>query len=132
MWKFECCFKDFYKMDIPYLRHQILKHKTLLQNLHSQVKVQQTLNHASNDGLNFVMKLLHLLTIGHIKLPQGANDVIAKSLRSKKLAQFESKTYLHHMLLTNREDKLSVLKQFNKLYSTLFHYLFHPPKSLQA
>lgn len=119
-------------MDKPYLRHQILKHKTLLLNLHSQARVHQTLNHASNDALNFVLKLLHFITDGHIKLPQGAHEAIAKSLRSKKLAQFESRTYLHHLLLSTREEKLRVLRQFNKLYTTLFHYLFNPPKSLQT
>jgi len=116
-------------MDRPYLRQQILKHKTFLKNLHSQVRVQQTLNNATNESLDFVLKLLHLLTNGHIKLPTEADEIITKSLRSKKLSQFESKSYVHHLLLSPREEKLRVIKQFNKLFSTLFHYIFNPPKS---
>lgn len=113
-------------MDRPYLRHQILKHKTFLKNLYTQAKVPQTLNNASNESLGFALKLLHLLTNGLIKLPHGAEEIITKSLRSKKLDQFESRNYLHHLLLSPREEKLRVLKQFNKLYSTLFHYIFNP------
>jgi hypothetical protein len=116
-------------MDKPYLRHQILKHKTLLHHLYSQTKVQQTLNNASNDGLNFLLKLLHLITNGHIKLPKGAYETIEKSLRGKKLSQFESKSYLHSLLVSTREEKLTVLRQFNKLYLTFFHYIFNPTKS---
>jgi len=119
-------------MDRPYLRHQILKHKTLLKSLHSQDKVQRTLNNANNESINFVLKLLHLLTNGHIKLPPGTDEIIARSLRSKKLAHFESRNYLQHLLASPREEKLRVLKQFNKLYSTLFHYIFHAPKSLNT
>lgn len=119
-------------MDKPYLRHQILKHKAFLKNLYSQHKVQQTLNNGTNESISFVLKLLHLLTNGHIKLLPEADEIITRSLRSKKLAQFESRNYLHHLLLSPREEKLRVLKQFSKLYSTLFHYLFNPPKSFET
>ena len=94
-------------MDKPYLRHQILKHKTLLQNLHSQVKVQQTLSGASNEGLNFVLKLLHFIASGTIKLPQHAKETIPKSLRGKKLSLFESKSFLYQLLLSQREEKFA-------------------------
>ncbi len=112
-------------MDKPYLRHQILKHKTLLRNLQKQANVQKTLNHSDNEGLNFVLKLLHFITNGRISLPSSAHDAIGKSLRSKKLAAFESRKYLYRLLQSSREEKLSALRQFNKLYPVLFHYIFH-------
>jgi len=117
-------------MDRPYLRHQILKHKNLIHNLHKNSKVSQSLNNANNEGLNLVLKLLHLITQGRIKLPQSATETISKSLRSKKLSEFESRRYLNDLLSKPREDKLRVIKQFNKLYSTLFHYIMKPPKNM--
>lgn len=112
-------------MDKPYLRDQILKHRSILHKLFEQNKVSKVLGSASDEGLNFVLKLLHLITNGRITLPKGSDHAILKSLRAKKLAAFESRKFLHRLLHGSREDKLTTLRQFSKLYSILFHSIFN-------
>lgn len=117
-------------MDKPYLRHQILTHRTVLYKLYRQDQVLKTLNNASEDELNLILKLLHLIVNGRIKLALDAEDAIAKSLRSKKLQLFESRKYLHGLLHSTRANKLLILRQFNKLYSIFFYFIFNlPPHS---
>lgn len=112
-------------MDVPYLRHQILKHKRFLYELYQIKPNSKVLTNATEDNINFALKLLHLITNGRIKLPVNSGDIITRSLRTKKLAAFESNQYLHRMLLSSRPEKLATLRQFHKLYSVLFFYLFN-------
>ena len=112
-------------MDRPYYRDQLLKYKSIVRNLYSQNQVSKTLSHASDDAVDFLLRFLYFIVNGHVPLSAKANEAIAKSLRASKLSLFESRKYLKDLLKKNREEKLQVLKQFNKLYSDLFFYVFN-------
>jgi hypothetical protein len=112
-------------MDWPYLRHLLIQHKAFLNNLFKQTNVTKILNHASDTELNVVLKLLHLINLGHLPLKQKHHEVIVRSKREKKLEQFESRRFLIEKLHASREEKLKVLKQFAKLFSILLHQIFN-------
>lgn len=112
-------------MDKPYFREQLLKHKSFFQKLHQQTQVTKTLNHASDEALNFLLKFLYLIVNGHVSLKHDGVEAISKSLRETKLAEFESQKFLLHKLKSSREDKLKTLRQFRSLYGHLLHYVFN-------
>lgn len=112
-------------MDKPYYRDQLVQHKAIVRNLYSQNQVAQTLNHASDDAVNFLLRFLYLIVNGHVPLKSSATEAIAKSLRSSKLSEFESRKYLKDCLKKTREEKVKILKQFKKLYTELFFYVFN-------
>jgi hypothetical protein len=87
--------------------------------------VSKSLNHATDESLNFLLKFLHLIVNGRVELHSSADDIIAKSLREPKLKKFESRIYLHKAIKKSREEKLQLLRQFSKLYPVLLHYVFN-------
>lgn len=113
-------------MDWPYLRHLLFQHKSFLRNLFNQTNVVNILNHASDSELNVLLKLLHLINLGHLPLKRKHHEVIVRSKREKKLEQFESRRFLLEKLHSSREQKLKVLKQFAKLFVILLHHIFNP------
>jgi len=114
-------------MDWPYLRHLLIQHKSFLNNLFKQTNVIKILNHASDTELNVLLKLLHLINLGHLPLNEKHHEVIVRSKREKKLEQFDSRRFLREKLNGSREEKLKVLKQFAKLFSVLLHHIFNSP-----
>ena len=54
-------------MDRAYLRHQFLQHKTFLKKLYKQEEVVKTLNHATDEEINLLLKLLHLVALGAVR-----------------------------------------------------------------
>jgi len=112
-------------MDKPFLRTQLVKHKALFKKLYSQNQVIKTLNNASDDSLNFLLKFLHLLVTGHVPLHSNGVEAIAKSMRESKLAEFDSRRYLLNSVKSSRENKLKLLRQFKSLFVHLFHYVFN-------
>lgn len=112
-------------MDKPFLRHQILKHKSFFFQLYKENRVSKTLNHSTDESLDFLLKFLHLIVNGRVELHSSADELIAKSLREPKLKLFESRIYLHKAVKKSREEKLKLLRQFAKLYPTFLHYVFN-------
>lgn len=111
-------------MDWPYLRNVLTLHKNFLRKLFNQTEVIKTLNHASDSELDLLLKLLHLISHGHIPLNHKHRDVIVRSKREKKLLKFESREFLRKVLKSSHDEKLKLLKQFAKLFSVLLFHLF--------
>ena len=111
-------------MDRAFLRHQFLHHKSFLHKLYRQQDVFKLLNHASDEELNLLLKLLHLVALGIIPLHAKHNEILQRSKRQNKLLEFESKPTLRSALSSDRDSKLKLVKQFSKLYAVLCHSLF--------
>jgi hypothetical protein len=112
-------------MDRAYLRHQFLQHNAFLKKLYKQQEVVKTLNHATDEEVNLLLKLLHLLALGVVPLHKDHQDIIAKSKRERMLMDFDSTAYLRKALHSERDHKLKLLKQFTKLFAVLCHQLFN-------
>ena len=113
-------------MDSAYLRHQFLHHKAFLHKLYHQRDVFKLLNHASDEELNLLLKLLHLVALGVIPLNTKLHqEILRRSKRQSKLMEFESKPYFRTALSADRNSKLKLVKQFSKLYAVFCHNLFN-------
>ena len=112
-------------MDRAYLRHQFLHHKAFLHKLYRQQNVFKVLNHASDEELNLLLKLLHLVALGVIPLSSKHLEIVQPSKRPNKLEAFESKPTLRTALSSERDIKLNLVKQFSKLYAVFCHKLFN-------
>ena len=113
-------------MDRAYLRHQFLHHKAFLHKLYRQQNVFKVLNHASDEELNLLLKLLHLVALGVIPLNTKLHqEILRRSKRQSKLMEFESKPYFRTALSADRNSKLKLVKQFSKLYAVFCHNLFN-------
>ena len=112
-------------MDRAYLRHQFLHHKAFLHKLYRQQNVFKVLNHASDEELNLLLKLLHLVALGVIPLSSKHLEIVQRSKRQNKLEEFESKPTLRTALSSERDIKLNLVKQFSKLYAVFCHELFN-------
>ena len=113
-------------MDRAYLRHQFLHHKSFLHKLYRQQDVLKSLNHASDEELNLLLKLLHLVALGVIPLNTKLHqEILRRSKRQSKLMEFESKPYFRTALSADRNSKLKLVKQFSKLYAVFCHNLFN-------
>ena len=113
-------------MDRAYLRHQFLHHKAFLHKLYHQRDVFKLLNHASDEELNLLLKLLHLVALGVIPLNTKLHqEILRRSKRQTKLMEFESKPFFRTALSSDRDSKLKLIKQFSKLYLVLCHSLFN-------
>ena len=112
-------------MDRAYLRHQFLQHKSFLKKLYKQEEVVKTLNHATDEEINLLLKLLHLVALGAVPMHKDHQEIIGKSKRQSKLLEFDSTGVLRKALKSPRDEKLKLVKQFLKLFAILFHQLFN-------
>lgn len=81
---------------------------------------------ANNKELNTLIKILHLICNGKIKLRKIDYQALEKSKRLKKLRKlFEEKLSLVKNLNSERESKVQALKQFSALYRHLLYTMFN-------
>jgi hypothetical protein len=120
-------------MDKPYLRHLFEENRTLLKTLYDGVPriVHTELSKASDQSLNLLIRILYLISVGEISLTEEAAETIKKAKKLKRLFAFESKIYFHKILRSSRKEKLDVLRQFTKIYSSLLYTFFNHTEELQ-
>jgi len=120
-------------MDKPYLRHLFEENRTLLKTLSDGVPriVHTELSKASDQSLNLLIRILYLISVGEISLTEEAAETIKKAKKLKRLFAFESKIYFHKILRSSRKEKLDVLRQFTKIYSSLLYTFFNHTEELQ-
>jgi len=113
-------------MDKVYLRTLFITEKGFLLNLQrGEESASRLLLIASDKSLNVLIRILHLISDGQITLRAVDSSLIQKSKKMKKLLQFESKKYFLRMLNESRATKLTVLKQFVKIYPILLYSFFN-------
>jgi hypothetical protein len=111
-------------MDKVYLLSEFLSQKGFLKKLYKNEEPASRILSVANDrSLNVLLKILFLIATGEITLRSADSATLKKSLRMKKLLQFESKKFLLNLLNNSRQEKLTVLKQFVSVY-TVFLYSF--------
>ena len=111
--------------DRVYLHQQFLKHKPFLQKLYSGQDTNKVLNGATDNELNVLLKILHLLGDAQILVKSDHRDVLKKSQREVKLAKLGSRVFFKEVMKKSRQEKLKVVKHFTSLYPHLLHYLLH-------
>jgi hypothetical protein len=112
-------------MDKVYLRHRFENSKPFLKELYEQKNLAQVFSKASDDNLNTLIKILHLVAIKEVKLHKDHAESIVKSKRLSKLKLFSSKLYFLRLLGETRTQKLLVLKQFLSLYRIILFGFFN-------
>jgi hypothetical protein len=112
-------------MDRVYLRHSFENSKSFLKQLYQSENSAQTLNNATEDNLNVLIKILHLVCVKEIKLHKTHADQLVKSKRLKRLQLFQSKAYFQKLLKESRATKLGILKQFLSLYNVILFGFFN-------
>jgi len=111
-------------MDKVYFRHQFLKHKSFISNLKLSQNVSKTLERATDEELNLMLKILHLIGEGQIPILSKYKDTIKKAKRVQKLIQIGSRIFFKNLMKTDRNNKLKTLKQFSSLLPKLVDSLF--------
>lgn len=112
-------------MDKTYLRHLLVKNKDFLKKLYEQQNCSKTIYLASDEALNVLVKVLHLISLGEIELinEKDKNDI----LQSKKKTYFlslQNRQKLHSVLKSPRAEKIKFLRHFSKMYHILLKGLF--------
>jgi len=115
-------------MDVVYIKSELLNvkgflHKLYLSNPRSNAVA---LNNASDQELDTLIKVLHLISNGKIHLRKQDFAILKKSKRLNFLKNYvERKDSYVQLLQSNREDKIQVLRKFCALYNSLLYLLFN-------
>ena len=112
-------------MDKVYLLSLFQSQKGFLKKLYEGDQPQKVLNLANDHSLDVLIRILHLIASGEIVLSNQHSHTLKKSLRLGKLNRFESQKYFLNLLHNSREQKVSILKQFTKIYRVLLYSFFN-------
>ena len=89
-------------------------------------KSKQVLVFASDSKLNTLLKFLHFLTVGDIKIRREDFKVIEDAKKLKILKKFvEKKAAVQRLLKSERKEKLKVLTKLLSVYPQLLYCLFN-------
>ena len=108
----------------PYL----VRDKVFLNELYSSQSVPNTkrmLLFASDQKLDTLIRVLHFISNGEIKLKKAHFDVFSKSQVSLLKKKFEKRKVLRDFLKEERKVKLSVLQRLAVIMPQLLYPLFN-------
>lgn len=115
-------------MDVSYLKSEFLNVKSFLYELYignprsNSTKISQ----ATDQKLNVVIKILHLICIGEIHLRRDDYNALKKSKRLNFLkSNFNTKINYVRLLNGPREQKVNVLRKLSALYKPLLFTMFN-------
>ena len=111
--------------DRVYLHQQFVKHKQFLQKLQSGQNTSKVLNSATDDELNVLLKILHLLGDAQILVKSDHREFLKKAKREVKLASLGSRVVFREVMRKSRQEKLKITKHFLSLYPRLLQYMLH-------
>lgn len=110
------------------LREHMLKNKEFLNELYvSDVLVSKKILRSADDSkLNTLIKYLHFLANGEIKMRKQDFEIVLKNQKLKLLKKtIESKRGTLNFLKEDRMKKLSFLLKLAPLYAHLLHSIFN-------
>jgi hypothetical protein len=111
------------------LKRYLIRDKTFLRELYegpNKLKNNQILYFASDSKLNTLIRFLHYLVNGVIKIKRENFEIIEKNRKLSILKRHvEKKAALSRLLKSERSDKLKFLKQLSSIYSALLYCLFN-------
>ncbi len=112
-------------MDKVYLLSLFQSQKGFLKKLYEGEQPPRLINIANDHALDVLIRILHLIANGEIVLSKEHSTAIKKSLKLNKLRKFESQKYFISLLNNSREQKVTILKQFSKIYPILLYSFFN-------
>ena len=107
----------------------LVRDKGFLKELYESDNSSRTiriLNFTNDSKLNTLIKLLHFISNGEIRIKKVNFEIIQnqKKLHLIKKA-VEKKAALKRLLSSGRETKIKFLKKLSSVYSALLHSLFN-------
>ena len=107
----------------------LVRDKGFLKSLYEgedKAKNNRILTFASDTKLNTLIRFLHFLSNGEIKIKKNNFDIIHASQKLNFIKRHvEKKAALSRLLKSEREEKMKFLKKLSTLYSALLHCLFN-------
>jgi hypothetical protein len=116
-------------MNKEQLKSYLIRDKGFLKKLYEgpdPLKNKKVLTTAEDSELNTLIKYLHFLANGEIKMKKESFQIIQESHKLKFLQKgVEKKTKVHSLLKEPRAAKLKFLCQLVRIYSPLLYPLFN-------
>lgn len=115
-------------MDIPYLRNEFLKNKEFLKSLYlnNPRRNYNNLQRCTENEVNILIKILHLISNGNISLKKENFAVLKKSKRLNVIKNnFESKVDFLNCLKLPLQEKINLVKKLSALYNALLFTMFN-------
>ena len=109
-------------------RNYLVRDKEWLEQLYISTNTLQTkriLNFVTDTRLDTLIKYLHYLSNGAIKIKRANFEAIKGSHLGSIKKNFESKTALNRNLQSDREHKLKLLRKLVASFSHLLYPLFN-------
>ena len=111
------------------LRAYLIRDKGFLKSLYegeNRLKNNRILSVASDTKLDTLIRLLHFIANGEIKIKKENFDVINEHRKLNVLKRHvEKKSTLRRLLKSERADKLKFLRQLSLIYSSILYCLFN-------
>jgi len=106
----------------------LIRDKEFLRSLYEsngQSRAKNLLTFASDQKLNTLIRLLHLLATGEIKIKKEHFDALQKRQLNVVKRHLESNKSSQKLLNGERQDKLKVLTKFSAVFHELLFTLFN-------
>jgi len=111
------------------MKSLLIRDKGFLRELFegpNPLKNNRVLKGASDSQLNTLLKFLHFLSNGEIKMKKENFEIIERANKLKLIkSRVEKKKQLTTLLKSERKDKLKFLNKLCNLYSALLSTLFN-------
>lgn len=109
------------------LKPLLERDKAFLEQLYSSSKPysKSLLSRASDSKLHTLIKLLHFISNGHIKIKREHFESIPKRIIVLLKKHFEKRNGLKSLLGSERDEKLKVLKKIAPFMQELLYPLFN-------
>jgi hypothetical protein len=111
------------------VKSYLIRDKAFLRDLYegeNSVKNNRILTFASDVKLNTLIRFLHLLSNGEIKIKKDNFEILQKHKKLSLLKKtVEKKAAVARLLKSERIEKLKFLKKLSNIYSALLYCLFN-------
>lgn len=115
-------------MNEAQLKPLLLRDKEFLKDLYSSGSSSRSktiLNFASDLKLNTLLKVLHTISNGRIKIKKEVFQQLNQRQLNFIRKNFESKAEIQNLLMKDRKCKLEILSKIASIYNILLHPLFN-------
>lgn len=106
----------------------LIRDKEFLRSLYSSassVQAKHILAVTSDNQINTLIKFIHFLANGEIKLKKNHFEAITSGQLKLVKKHFESKASVKRLLSTERKNKLEILNKFSPIFHQLLFTLFN-------
>ena len=116
-------------MNKDVVKSYLIRDKSFLRELYEgqdRSRNNKLLNVASDSKLNTLLRFLHFLANGEIKIKKANFDIIVAQRKLTFIKKnVEKKAAITRLLKSERQEKLKFLKQLSAIFSPLLHCLFN-------